>query len=146
MMTRDPLPRLRLFLAALLAFGMLGSLTELLLLHHYEDSWQFVPLVLIGTALIVLVWHLFDRSALSVRMLQTTMALFLVAGLTGVFLHYQANVEFQVETNPSLSGWALFVKAIQAKVPPALAPGLMAQLGLLGLAYSYRHPSLRSES
>jgi len=79
-------------------------------------------------------------------MLQTTMALFLVAGLTGVFLHYQANVEFQVETNPSLSGWALFVKAIQAKVPPALAPGLMAQLGLLGLAYSYRHPSLRSES
>jgi len=109
MLTRDPLPRLRLYLAALLAFGMLGALTELLLLHHYEDSWQFVPLVLIGTALVVLVWHLFDRSALSVRVLQTMMALFLVAGLLGVVLHYQANIEFQVETSPGLSGWPMFV-------------------------------------
>jgi len=145
-MTRDPLPRLRLFLAGLLTFGMLGALTELLLLHHYEDSWQFVPLVLIGAALAVLGWHLFDRSPFSVRVLQTTMALFLVAGMLGVVLHYQANVESLVGKDPGLSGWALFVKAIQSKVPPALAPGLMAQLGLLGLAYSYKHPSLKSES
>ncbi len=29
-----------------------------------------------------------------------------------------------------------------AKTPPALAPGSMAQLGLIGLAYTYRHPDI----
>jgi hypothetical protein len=33
---------------------------------------------------------------------------------------------------------------MKAKAPPALAPASMIQLGLLGLLYTYRHPSLRS--
>ena len=37
---------------------------------------------------------------------------------------------------------ALFWKAMAAKTPPALAPGAMTQLGLLGLAYAFRHPAL----
>jgi hypothetical protein len=44
--------------------------------------------------------------------------------------------------DPSLSGWPLFVKVVTAKAPPALAPGVMVQLGLLGLVYTYRHPAL----
>jgi hypothetical protein len=27
-------------------------------------------------------------------------------------------------------------------VPPLLAPGVMMQLGLIGLAYTYKHPAL----
>ena len=31
------------------------------------------------------------------------------------------------------------MKVLEAKVPPALAPGVMIQLGLIGLAYTYRY-------
>jgi len=33
-----------------------------------------------------------------------------------------------------------------AKTPPALAPGAMIQLGLLGLVYTYRHPFIRQSN
>ena len=63
-------------------------------------------------------------------------------GLTGILLHYRGSMEFQTETYPDLSGWKLFLKVVRAKSPPALAPGAMVQLGLLGLIATYRHPSL----
>jgi hypothetical protein len=63
-----------------------------------------------------------------------------------VVLHYRANVEFQREVDPSIAGRALLVKAMKAKAPPALAPGTMTQLGLIGLAYAYRYPSRRRTS
>ena len=58
-------------------------------------------------------------------------------------LHFQVNIEFQLEMDPALSRhWRSFQKAILAKTPPALAPGAMIQLGLIGLAYTFRHPAL----
>jgi hypothetical protein len=33
---------------------------------------------------------------------------------------------------------------VTAKAPPALAPAVMAQLGFLGLLYTYRHPEFDS--
>ena len=63
------------------------------------------------------------------------MVLLVAAGMTGVWLHYQAAREFQVEVNPSLSGLDLFWKALQASAPPVLAPGSLAALGGLGLVY-----------
>ena len=51
-------------------------------------------------------------------------------------------MEFQLEVQPELSGSTLLWKVLQAKTPPALAPGVMAQLGLIGLAYAYRHPAI----
>ena len=70
------------------------------------------------------------------------MALFVLTGVLGIGFHYAANVEFQREMDPSIHGMALFWKAMAAKTPPALAPGSMTQLGLLGLAYAFRHPAL----
>jgi hypothetical protein len=40
-----------------------------------------------------------------------------------------------------LAGWELFKEAMTGATP-ALAPGAMVQLGLIGLAWSYRHPAL----
>ena len=57
------LARLRRYVLALLVIGLAGTATELLALAHYEDSWQLVPLVLIGLALVVVGWHLYDCSA-----------------------------------------------------------------------------------
>ena len=70
---------------------------------------------------------------------QVTMAAFVAAGLAGFYFHYRANVEFQLEGDPTLEGRALLMKALEAKAPPALAPGVMIQLGLVGLAYTFRH-------
>ena len=135
-------PALRKLILVILAVGLLGVLADLILLKHFEDSWQLVPLVLIGLAGGAIVWFLLGGGAPSLRLLQVTMGLFLVAGIAGVVLHYRGNLEFQLEIDASQHGWNLFSKVIHAKAPPALAPGAMAQLGLLGLAYLYRHPVL----
>ena len=66
----------------------------------------------------------------------------MISGAVGMYLHFQVNMEFQLEMDPALTGMSLFRKAILAKAPPALAPGVMTQLGLIGLAYTFRHPAL----
>jgi hypothetical protein len=135
---------LRPLILALMAIGAVGLLAELLLLEHYESGWQWTPLVLLVALLVAvaLVWR--RPSPATVRFFQTVMWLCLAAGAVGVFLHYDGNVEFELEREP-LSGWLLFLEAIRGATP-ALAPGALAQLGLLGLVYSYRHPALRRDS
>jgi len=135
--------RLRQFLLALLAAGLIGLAVELVLLEHYEDVWQLTPLVLITANLLVLLWQAARPSWPALQSMRVLMVAMLAAGAIGIFLHYRANMEFQVEMSPGLGGVDLFLKAIRAKVPPPLAPGAMAQLGLLGLLYTYRHPLLR---
>ena len=144
MTLEDAVRRLRRFLLAILVLGMSGTAAELLLLSHHEDAKQSIPLVLIGAALLVLAWHGAAGAAASVRALQVTMLLFVGAGALGMVLHFRSTMEFQLETDPSLKGRKLYWKALQAKAPPTLAPGVMVQLGLLGLAYAYRHPALRA--
>ena len=135
---------IRRLLLALLVVGLIVTGTDLLLLDHHEDAWQLIPLILIGLTLGVVIWHLAARDATSLRALQAAMVLFLFAAATGIVLHYRGNMEFQLEMDPALSGMALYRKAIVAKTPPALAPGAMIQLGLIGLAYTFRHPALEA--
>jgi hypothetical protein len=75
-------------------------------------------------------------------LMRVTMAFFIGSGFIGMGLHYMGNNEFQLEMDPGLHGWTLFVKAITSKAPPALAPAAMIQMGLLGLLYTYKHPAL----
>jgi hypothetical protein len=134
---------LRGMLLLVLVLGLVGLGTELLLLKHDESAAQLIAPGLVGLALLVIFWHLLQRGPASVRALQFTMALFLGAGALGIGFHYAANVEFQREMDPAIGGMTLFRKAMAAKTPPALAPGSMTQLGLLGLTYTFRHPALR---
>jgi hypothetical protein len=129
----------RRMLLGILVLGLIGTAVELLLLKHDEELIQWVPLVSIALALAALAWHAVRPSSASLLAVQAVMGLFLAAGLAGVFFHYRANVEFQLESDPSLRGRALLWKVLESKVPPALAPGVMVQLGLLGLAYTYRY-------
>ncbi len=139
----DSAATLRRVLLALLTFGLSGTAVELLLLGHYEDSWQIVPLFFLGCGLVVIAAHLMVGGSGSVRLLQVVMSMLIVAGLIGVVLHYRGNLEFQLEMDATQSRWQLFAKAIRAKTPPALAPGVLVQFGLLGWLYAYRHPALR---
>ena len=136
---------IRRLILAVLFVGLFGTGAELLLLKHTGSVWELIPLVLIGLALVVLTWHAITKHPASARAVQGIMGLFLLAGVAGIALHYQSSIEFKLETNPSLVGWALFWAAITATTPPALAPGAMIQLGLLGLIYTYHDPSSYAE-
>ena len=138
----NPLPTVRRWMLALLVFGLSGTITELLLLKHYDEGWQLVPLFLIALALGTVVWHVTRPSAASIRALQVLMALFVLAGVVGVGLHFLGAAEFQLEIDPSQPRWNTFKKAMQAQAPPVLAPGVLMELGLLGLVYTYRHPAV----
>lgn len=128
-------------LLCILAIGVLGTGVELVLLKHYEDWWQWAPIVLLGIALIVNVVVVMAPVRLWVRILQVVMLVFVITGVVGVWLHYKGNVEWELERMASLSGLELFRSAIMGATP-TLAPGTMLQLGLIGLLYTYRHPAL----
>jgi hypothetical protein len=129
----------------ILLVGMVGILIELLLLEHFEDTLQLVPLALLGIGVIVLLWHARSPHRTSTRAVRAVMALFLVSGALGVFLHYRGNVEFERERRPQAGGWALFREAMMGATP-ALAPGAMVQLGLLGLLYGVLPAGRRRET
>jgi DNA uptake protein ComE-like DNA-binding protein len=130
-------------LLIILVIGLVGTGAELLLLEHYEDPWQFAPFVLIGLALATLGWHAVSRGAASVRSLQAVMALCVLGGAAGVLLHYRGNAEFELEMYPEIRGFELFAHSITGATP-ALAPGTLALLGLIGLVYTQGHPQLNA--
>lgn len=133
----------RRFVLGIFVLGVGGIATELMLLGHYEELDQLIPLGLAGLSIILVAAAALRPTAVTVRLLQGAMALFILSGFVGTWLHYRATTEFQLEMDPTLRGLALFRKAIVAKAPPALAPGAMIQLGLIGLAYTFRHPALK---
>jgi hypothetical protein len=133
----DHVDVLRRWILGVLVLGLLGTITELILLSHYEQPLQLVPVLLIVAAVAVLAWHLKRRDGASLVALQIVMALFVLAGFAGVAAHFHGSTEFQLDLNPDMSAWELIDKVMRAKAPPVLAPGMMLQLGLLGLAYAY---------
>jgi hypothetical protein len=133
----DTLASLRRLLGGILVLGMTGTLVELLLLRHVADTVQLIPIVLLGAGLAAVVWHAWSRSTASATVVRAVMVSCIAAGVAGVYYHFAANVEFQRETDASLRGSALVWRALEATVPPALAPAVMLQLGLVGLAYTY---------
>lgn len=133
---------MRRLMLLLLAAAMIGTAADLVLLDHHEGFWQMVPLGLIALGLLSVALSAFKGGAGAVTLMRLTMALFIGSGFIGMGLHYAGNSEFQLEMDPGLHGWNLFVKAITAKAPPALAPAGMIQMGLLGLLYTYRHPAM----
>jgi hypothetical protein len=136
----DRLERLRRWIYWVLVLGFVGTETELLLLEHYDDPWQFVPLVLVALGLLTLIWYTKKRNVRSLKVFRIVMTLFILAGFVGLVLHFRGAAEFQLETDPNLGRWELARKVMRVKAPPVLAPGVMVQLGLIGLAYALQDP------
>ncbi|HEY6254710.1 MAG TPA: hypothetical protein VIY51_02850 [Xanthobacteraceae bacterium] len=131
------LERLRLWIVGVIVLGLIGTMTELLLLEHDEQALQFVPLVLMVLGAVTLAWYTTAKDSASLRALQVVMGLFVLSGFAGMAAHFNGSMEYQLEINPDLSLSELLDKILRAKAPPLLAPGMMIQLGLLGLAYAY---------
>jgi hypothetical protein len=141
----DPLKRVRLWLLAVLVISILGTGIELLLLEHIEGFWQKAPLVMLAVGVVLGLAAGAQPNPMTLRLLQLLMLVFVIAGVWGTWLHYTGNVEFELEMSPAMKGWELF-RAAMMGATPALAPGTMSQLGLIGLLYTYRHPALRKDS
>lgn len=134
---------LRALLLALVGLGTLGLLAELLLLEHW-DAWpQLTPLVTLGLALTSVTAVALRPSTGSIRAFRAVMAWAVVAGLLGISLHLRDNLAFEREVTPEASTTSLLWHALRGATP-FLAPGSLAQLGLLGLVFTYGHPALRS--
>ena len=126
----------RWLLLAALVMGIGGTGIELLLINHLEAWPQLIPVVLLALSLLVVAWQTVMPGEVSTQALQVTMVLFMAAGLMGRVFHFQGARACQLEVDPSLTGAALFWKTVRAKAPPALAPGSMIGLGIVGLAYA----------
>jgi hypothetical protein len=118
---------------------------DLLFIGHFEDTNQLIPLVMAGAGLASLGWVAIWPGIAALRAMQFVMLCFIGTGFIGITLHFQANAEFQREIDPAISTRDLFWKVTSATAPPALSPGLMVQLGVLGLVYTYKHPALREQ-
>ncbi len=137
----NTLEKLRLFILGVFLFSMIGTGTELILLDHMEDTWMWVPLVLMASSLLVIAIYGVLRTPMVLRVFRGIMILFVISGVVGTWLHYKGNVEFELEMYPALEGLELFWESITGATP-ALAPGAMIQLGLIGLIFTFKHPKL----
>jgi hypothetical protein len=134
-------PALRTFLLVVLALGLAANGVELLLLEHFETPWQWAPLVMIVFALVASAVLAFRPTRGRVWGFRAVMALMIVTGALGLIQHYRGNMLFELEMRPTMEGFELFRESMMGATP-ALAPGMMAHLGLIGLALTYRHPLL----
>lgn len=133
----------RRLLLALFLIGSAGMVLELVFLEHTESLWQWLPLIVLGAGILSGLAVIASPRRATIEPFRVLMAAFLIVGLLGVFLHYQGNVEFALERDPSLRGLPLVWKVLRGATP-ALAPGTLAELGLLGLVFCWRHPGLRT--
>lgn len=129
-------------LIAVFLFGVTGTAIELVLLEHYDGWKQWVPLALLALGVIQGSWMAFRPRPGALRAFNLLLATYLIAGAVGTWFHYAGNVEWELERTPEIAGFELFRAAMEGATP-ALAPGTMIQLGLIGLLFAWRHPALQ---
>jgi len=132
-------PALRQLLLAVFLFGAIGVLVELALLGHNEEFWQWIPIVLLAISIPVAIALLVNPHRIVIHMFTGIAMLFVGASGLGLIQHFRGNIEFELEMYPSMRGWELIWETLTGATP-ALAPGTMALLGLIGIIYSFRHP------
>ena len=134
-----PIRRLLLWVTLL---GIVGLLLELVLLEHWESRTQWIPLAALVLGLVVALALLVRPTRGVVRLFRAISMAFVAAGLLGLWLHFDGNLAFEREDDPSATGVELVRRSVFGATP-LLAPGALVQLGLIGLCITYRHPALR---
>lgn len=144
-----PMPNERVLRLALLLItlaSMFGVAAELWLLDHHEEWRQWIPLAVMGAAGLSIAVFGVTGSPWALRAWQVSMLGLILAGGLGTWFHMTSKIEFQKEMAPEAGPAELLWSALQSQSPPSLAPGMLAQLGFMGLFYTYAHPVLRRKS
>lgn len=133
--------RLRRFLLAVAAFIFIGTIFELILLDHTEETLQWIPFIVSGIGILTVCWVWIATSQVTIRLLRWVMIGVVVTSLVGMYLHFTGNLAFTREINPSFTLSESLWPAMKGSYP-LLAPGILFLAGIIGLVSTYRHPVL----
>ena len=126
--------RVKQVIVLALLFMMMGTLLELYLLEHYEDTFQLIPVLCIAFSLTNLIILLFKKSKKIINLFKLMLVLTSLSGVYGVLLHLQSNFEFEQDMKPTATNWELFSESLSGALP-TLAPMSMLVLALIGYSY-----------
>jgi len=121
---------IRITIAALL-FG-LGL--ELWLIEHYEDVLQFIPLLCVALAGILLIADRYSNAAWIRKSFRALLIINAICAVVGVYLHLKANFEFEKEIYVNETTLNLLINSFSGALP-VFAPGSLIILSLLGMLY-----------
>lgn len=133
--------RLRRFLLGLSAFICVGTLVELFLTEHWQETAQLIPFVLSVAGLVALAGMMVFPHPNAIMALRVVMAGLIAGSLLGMTLHLYNNFAFELDIRPNAAMGEVTLDALTG-VNPLLAPGILAIAGLLALAATYHHPAL----
>ena len=130
----------RLFILAAVAVALIVTEAELLFVGHTaSNNGQVIAVVLVAAGLIVTTWHAVARNTPSIVVFRFAMYLFLVFGVDGILTHYHAAIQAVLKSQPALAGLPLLDAVLSGNIP-LVAPGMLIQIGLLGLIYTFDNP------
>lgn len=124
--------RLVRLILVLLLVSSLGVIAELVLLAHYEDWQQWLPLAALVAGAAATTATLARPGRSAARWLRAIAVLQVPTGLLGVYFHIADNIEFERERDVTATAFELFGASLSGALP-ALAPGALVMLGVLGL-------------
>jgi hypothetical protein len=138
MTAADVLRRLRLFLLvlAILLFG--GTLIELWLVNHTEDTIQWLAFALCAIGLLAVLGVIVSSRKPFVTVLRLCMGLVVLGSLFGIYQHVSSNFELEQEINPNSPVSEKVLKALGG-ANPLLAPGTLSVAAFLALAATYKY-------
>lgn len=131
----ETLTAIRSFLLGIIGLVLFGLELELLFLNHVKTPLQMLPVGLAGGGLGMIVWHLVSPNPASIRILKGILCACSIVGALGMLIHNGMNAENHWRESHGLR------PGFEEDAPPS-APAAMLPLGLLGLAYTFRHPAL----
>ncbi len=133
--------RLRLFLLSLSGLMCLGTIAELWLAEHTKEVIQWLPFILCGLGLVVIIAVWLRPNLATIWTLRGTMAVTMLGSLIGIYEHLTSNLEVVNEVKPNLTGLAALWQAARGAAP-LMAPGILALAAIIALAATYYHPAL----
>src|SRR5262249_24279072 len=107
--------------------------------HSGGNNGQVIAVVLVVLGLITVTCHAILRNTPSIVAFRLTMYLFLIFGIDGFLTHYHSVVQAALKSQPTLVGMPLLYATLSGKTP-LLARGMLIEMGLLGLSYTFQHP------
>ncbi|NGP87113.1 hypothetical protein [Fodinibius halophilus] len=141
MSAENTLQRLRQFLLLVVAAIFIGTIFELILLGHTEESQQWIPFIASFLGLVMIGWVWKSATENSLKTLRWIMLGICLVSLLGMYFHFSGNFFFALEINPSMT-WTEAIWPAMTGSYPFLAPGILFLAGILGIAATYRHPEL----
>ena len=136
----ETLQIVRRWVLAAIAAALIATEAELIFVRHFgNNNGQMIAVVLTSMGLISVGWHAIARDTMSIVVFRFLMYLFLVFGIDGLIVHYNFAAQAALKSHPALAGLPLLYATLSGDIP-LLAPGMLIQVGLLGLLYTFHHP------